>query len=420
MRKILLVLAAIILTGAFISIGCPSNPQANPPVITTTDLPAWIEGQAGSATLTANAGTKPYTWTFTPGSVPPGWLVLGNVGGANNLDGILGGLAPLLAPGSTKSISPPFSVTCTDANGLKTTAEFRVIIIKQAPKITAVPGTMCVNELYSYQDSNCPCVQIATATGGTPPYHFQSDTFRNGAPPMGTAVGTEFVGLAQNGCLTGRAARIGVFTFGVTVVDSVGQQDSTQTMVSVVPKPEITLFEADPAIINAGGTSTLSWNVTGVTGAYTITIDPDIGNVGPDLNGMRLVSPEKTTTYTLTASVNGAKCCSDTKTTTVTVGESTHTIIIKSDSSCLIVPSSTDVFSTGQFFNAIPVAEHSDICFQIISSSAIPPFPENGVQCPTPSTSSCEVYVDGYPMGQISSYCFTDITEDHTITAGEQ
>jgi hypothetical protein len=426
-KKILLMLATIILTGAFISIGCPSNPNppVNPLVITTTeDLPAWIEGHNGSARLTAIGGTKPYKWTFTTGSVHPGWLQINDTV-APFWDGVLSGQSPLLASGVTKSVSPAFSVTCTDANGQKATAEFRVTIIRQSPTITAVPGVMCVGETYSYQDRDCPCVLIATATGGTPPYHFQSDTFRNGAPPLQTVVGTQYVGPqapigAQNtGCLTGRAAQIGVFTFGVTVVDSVGQEDSAQTTVSVVPKPKIDFFRANPANINAGETSTLRWNVIGETDAYTITIDPDIGNVDPD--GTQVVTPKKTTTYTLTASVGGAKCCSDTKTATVTVIESTHTIITKSDSSCLIIPSGTSASYSVQSFNVIPVPEHSDICFQIISSPVPPPFTENGLECPTPSpTSYCEVYVDGYPKGPISAYCFTDVTEDHTITASAQ
>lgn len=419
MKKILLVLAAIILAGAFISFSCSNSQPENSLIITTTDLPAWIGGQAGSALVSAIGGTPPYHWSITKGK--PDWLQIRDTL-APPWDGVLYGQAPLLAPGTTKSISPPFSVTCTDANGLKATKEFRVTIIRQPPTITDVPGTMCVDTLYSYQNRNCPCVRIATATGGTPPYHFQSDTFRNGAPPMGTAVGTEFVGLAQNGCLTGSAARIGEFIFGVTVVDSVGQEASTQTAVSVVPRPEIDFFRADPVTINSSGTSTLSWNIIGETGAYTITIDPDIGDVGPSLNGTLVVSPEKTTTYTLTASVNGAKCCADTKTTTVTVSKSTHTILTKSDFSCLIVSSGTSVlYGGGQSFNAIPVDDHSDICFRIISPPVPPPFTENGAQCPTPSPPSyCEVYVDGFPMGQIDSYCFTDITEDHTISAGAQ
>ncbi len=62
-------------------------------------------------------------------------------------------------------------------------------------------------------------------------------------------------------------------------------------------QPSILSFNAEPSTISAGGTSNLSWNVTGAT---TITIDQGIGNVA--LTGTRAVSPAATTVYTLTAS----------------------------------------------------------------------------------------------------------------------
>ena len=107
---------------------------------------------------------------------------------------------------------------------------------------------------------------------------------------------------------------------------------------------------------------------------------------------------------------------------------STHTIITNSDSSCAIVPSGTSAYYGGLgSFNAIPVDEHSDICFRIISPPVPPPFTEGNLECPGPGpgpipppTPYCQVYVDGFPMGQIDYYCFTDVTEDHTITAGAQ
>jgi hypothetical protein len=59
--------------------------------------------------------------------------------------------------------------------------------------------------------------------------------------------------------------------------------------------PEVN-FSADPQTITLGESSTLTWNVID---ADTVTIDPDIGSVDPD--GSYEVSPEETTTYTLTA-----------------------------------------------------------------------------------------------------------------------
>ena len=61
--------------------------------------------------------------------------------------------------------------------------------------------------------------------------------------------------------------------------------------------PVIQSFNASPASVTAGQTSSLSWTVTG---AATVSIDQGIGNVA--LTGSRAVSPAATTVYTLTAS----------------------------------------------------------------------------------------------------------------------
>lgn len=69
---------------------------------------------------------------------------------------------------------------------------------------------------------------------------------------------------------------------------------------AAAPPPVIDTFEAIPGSIDQGESSTLSWSVSGGAGA---TIDHGIGNVA--LSGTRVVSPDMTTVYTLTAS-NGA------------------------------------------------------------------------------------------------------------------
>lgn len=64
--------------------------------------------------------------------------------------------------------------------------------------------------------------RIARGDGGSPPYHFLSDTFANGAPPFGLTIATD---LDTNfGILSGTPSVEGVFTFGVCVVDLGGNQ----------------------------------------------------------------------------------------------------------------------------------------------------------------------------------------------------
>jgi hypothetical protein len=60
--------------------------------------------------------------------------------------------------------------------------------------------------------------------------------------------------------------------------------------------PVIIEFSNNPATINVGGTSTLLWSVTGAT---SVSIDRGIGQV--DFVGTRVVSPTKSTVYTISA-----------------------------------------------------------------------------------------------------------------------
>ena len=83
--------------------------------------------------------------------------------------------------------------------------------------------------------------------------------------------------------------------------------------------PSINSFSIIPDSIFAGQSATLSWNVTGAT---SVSINPDIGTVSS--TGMQSVSPGLTTTYTLTASNSAGN---PTASATVTVTKSSAPII---------------------------------------------------------------------------------------------
>jgi hypothetical protein len=61
---------------------------------------------------------------------------------------------------------------------------------------------------------------------------------------------------------------------------------------------EILMFYASPGMIHRGESSMLCY---GVSNAKTVSIEPKSGAVWPSLSRCLTVSPEKTTTYTLTA-----------------------------------------------------------------------------------------------------------------------
>jgi hypothetical protein len=74
-----------------------------------------------------------------------------------------------------------------------------------------------------------------------------------------------------------------------------------------VVKPAIASFAASPTGINQGEQTTLSWAVSGAT---TISIEPAIGSVGA--SGSLTLTPNATTTYTLTASNEAGSATSST------------------------------------------------------------------------------------------------------------
>jgi len=82
--------------------------------------------------------------------------------------------------------------------------------------------------------------------------------------------------------------------------------------------PAINSFTANPSVIGAGETSTLTWDVD--SSATSISISPDVGDVTGETSAT--VSPSATTEYTLTA--EGADGTSQ-ATTTVTVDDGAPT-----------------------------------------------------------------------------------------------
>jgi hypothetical protein len=87
--------------------------------------------------------------------------------------------------------------------------------------------------------------------------------------------------------------------YKLTASNAYGTATATVT-VTVNPTstpPVATGFSVSPAVITAGQSATLQWSVTG---ADTVNIQPDIGNV--PASGSEPISPGSTTTYILTAS----------------------------------------------------------------------------------------------------------------------
>ena len=176
--------------------------------INTASLPQWESGLLGSFVLQASGGTPPYTWSLK-GALPQGITLSPN--------GVIAGTV-ILASGSSKSVSSQFEAIVTDSKGKTATSALSLIVVEASLKIVPVANAVC--------PSNACNVIVATAEGGTQPYHFQSDSFMEGPPPMGMIIDL-------NGALTGKTKKAGDYTIGVCVTDQVAASKCTKVNVKI-------------------------------------------------------------------------------------------------------------------------------------------------------------------------------------------
>lgn len=126
-------------------------------------------------------------------------------------------------------------------------------------------------------------------------------------------------------------------TYTLTVKGNNGKTIKCSEKVNVKPKPEpkpTCTISANPSQINKGGSSTLSWSSSNATSA---TINQGVGSV--NVNGSKGVTPQSTTTYTMTVTGPGGTAnCS----TTVTVKK-----ITPNAPSCTITANPTQIQQGG-------------------------------------------------------------------------
>ncbi len=178
------------------------------------ELPSWISGMTGSVDLEPVGGTPPYNcYVSSDQQIPEGFTLWENC--------TLTGEGVLLPEGTTKRAYPRFTITINDSSNQTQSIEieYKIVVVEDLPTLIPVgPGECKLGKYCS--------TQVASASGGTPPYSFTSDTFASGAPPMGMTVNL-------NGYLTGTPRLSGTYTFGVCVKDLVGSSDCGQTTVYV-------------------------------------------------------------------------------------------------------------------------------------------------------------------------------------------
>jgi len=106
-------------------------------------------------------------------------------------------------------------------------------------------------------------------------------------------------------------------------------------------EPPTAGISADPDSIFLGESATLNW--TSIN-ADQVTIDPGIGEVDPD--GSLLVTPEETTTYTITATNDGGQAQAS---VTITVTNPIPTVEISADPATILYGESATLFWTSTY-----------------------------------------------------------------------
>jgi Putative Ig domain. len=230
-------------------------------ITTTSPLPIGVVGASYSATLAAAGGVSPYTWTASPGSLPPGLTLASN--------GSLTG-TPATAGVFTFAVqvadNPPQGVPSQTA-----TKTFSLRIVQPVSVTTSSPINATLNASLTV---------VMTATGGVGLPYVWSVAAGSQLPPG-------FMLDTISGFLSGTPTTLGTFNFTVQATDNAGGV-ATKALVMIV-QAGLAITTASPApnaavgmsyaltFAATGGYPPLTWTVDSGTLPAGLSLDPATG-----------------------------------------------------------------------------------------------------------------------------------------------
>jgi hypothetical protein len=218
--------------------------SVQPTDVTTTAADASLAGQYGIAVAMLSEMMKDKPGTYSNPDTLTSALIASMLGGlvdSSTKADMQAALANYsaspqntLVPRALLSASSPFAMNLAAGNAMGT--------------LTTQSNTLSNGAAHANGSALAYGMPI-TATGGTPPYHYQFDTFANGTPPLGMSVNL------VTGELTGKPTVPGTYTFGVCATDLVGASSCSQVTITITPAP------ASSGGGGTGGTIVGTWDV---------------------------------------------------------------------------------------------------------------------------------------------------------------
>ncbi|HEV3268275.1 MAG TPA: putative Ig domain-containing protein, partial [Acidimicrobiales bacterium] len=264
------------------------------PTISTTSLGSATQGQNGyNQTVVGTAGTTPYVWSISSGTLPTG-LSLNSSTGA--ITGSVGGSAT----------SQTFTVTLTDADNVTATKSL-TITVNVPPSITTSTLAVATQNQTNYS-------QTLTGAAGTAPYTW---SITSGTLPSGLGLN------ASTGAITGTVSGSATTkTFSVTLTDVNGVSVTKSLTITVNVAPVISPSALPGATITGAYSATLS--VTGGTspfGTWSLTSGTLPSGLGLNTSTGAITGTvsNTATTQTFTVQITDANGVTATKTYTLTV-----------------------------------------------------------------------------------------------------